>query len=67
MPEYRRAALRPARCQRFVAAEGIQLLGGIAYTWEHDQHLWVKRAMTGDLLFGTTREHREPLATIIGA
>ena len=53
-------------CQRFVAAEGIQLLGGIAYTWEHDQHLWVKRAMTGDLLFGTTREHRADVAALIG-
>ena len=53
-------------CQRFVAAEGIQLLGGIAYTWEHDQHLRVKRAMTGDLLFGTARRHREPVATAIG-
>jgi alkylation response protein AidB-like acyl-CoA dehydrogenase len=49
-------------CQRFVAAEGIQLLGGIAYTWEHDQHLWVKRAITGDLLFGTAREHRQVTA-----
>ena len=53
-------------CQRFVAAEGIQLLGGIAYTWEHDQHLWVKRAFTGDLLFGTARQHREPVANAIG-
>jgi alkylation response protein AidB-like acyl-CoA dehydrogenase len=52
-------------CQRFVAAEGIQLLGGIAYTWEHDQHLWVKRAFTGDLLFGTAREWREPVADFI--
>jgi alkylation response protein AidB-like acyl-CoA dehydrogenase len=52
--------------QRFVAAEGIQLLGGIAYTWEHDQHLWVKRAITGDLLFGTAREHRQPVADLIG-
>ena len=52
-------------CQRFVAAEGIQLLGGIAYTWEHDQHLWVKRAMTGDLLFGRVREHRARLAEIL--
>ncbi len=48
--------------QRFVAAEGIQLLGGIAYTWEHDRHLWVKRAMTGDLLFGGAREHRAAVA-----
>jgi alkylation response protein AidB-like acyl-CoA dehydrogenase len=53
-------------CQRFVAAEGIQLLGGIAYTWEHDQHLWVKRAFTGDLLFGGARQHREPVANAIG-
>jgi alkylation response protein AidB-like acyl-CoA dehydrogenase len=53
-------------CQRFVAAEGIQLLGGIAYTWEHDQHLWVKRAFTGDLLFGSARTHREPVAELIG-
>lgn len=53
-------------CQRFVAAEGIQLLGGIAYTWEHDQHLRVKRAMTGDLLFGTAREHRATLAGLVG-
>lgn len=47
---------------RFVGAEGIQLLGGIAYTWEHDRHLWVKRVMTGDLLFGGAREHREAVA-----
>jgi alkylation response protein AidB-like acyl-CoA dehydrogenase len=47
--------------QRFVAAEGIQLLGGIAYTWEHDQHLWVKRAITGGLLFGQAAEHRADL------
>ena len=49
-------------CQRFVAAEGIQLLGGIAYTWEHDQHLWVKRALTGDLLFGRAADHRRAVA-----
>jgi alkylation response protein AidB-like acyl-CoA dehydrogenase len=52
-------------CQRFVAAEGIQLLGGIAYTWEHDQHLWVKRALTGDLLFGSAAEHRKAVATAV--
>jgi alkylation response protein AidB-like acyl-CoA dehydrogenase len=27
-----------------VAAEGIQLHGGIAITWEHDMHLYFKRA-----------------------
>ncbi len=52
-------------CQRFVAAEGIQLLGGIGFTWEQDQHLWVKRAMTGDLLFGRIRDQRARLADIL--
>jgi alkylation response protein AidB-like acyl-CoA dehydrogenase len=52
-------------CQRFVAAEGIQLLGGIAYTWEQDQHLWIKRAMTGDLLFGRVREQRARSAALL--
>lgn len=52
-------------CQRFVAGEGIQLLGGIGFTWEQDQHLWVKRAMTGDALFGRIRDHRARLAEIL--
>ncbi|MEY2447430.1 MAG: hypothetical protein QOH79_906, partial [Acidimicrobiaceae bacterium] len=38
-------------CQKLVASDGIQLLGGIGYTWEHDQHLFVKRAKVSDALF----------------
>ena len=30
-------------CQRLLAKEGIQIHGGIGYTWEHDMHLYVKR------------------------
>jgi alkylation response protein AidB-like acyl-CoA dehydrogenase len=30
---------------RFIAAEGIQAHGGIAFTWEHDMHLHFKRAL----------------------
>src|SRR5262245_42696283 len=30
---------------RFIAAEGIQAHGGIAFTWEHDMHLFFKRAL----------------------
>ena len=33
-------------CQKLLAQEGIQCLGGIGYTWEHDMHLFVKRAKT---------------------
>ena len=52
-------------CQRFVAREGIQLLGGIGYTWEHDMHLFVRRAKTGDALFGTASQHRERIARLV--
>ncbi|MGW6120047.1 acyl-CoA dehydrogenase family protein [Nocardia sp. NPDC055165] len=38
-----------------VAAETIQLHGGIAITWEHDAHLYFKRAHATAELFGTGR------------
>ncbi|MBA9046442.1 MULTISPECIES: acyl-CoA dehydrogenase family protein [Streptomyces] len=37
---------------RAAAAEGIQLHGGIGFTWEHDAHLYFKRAAGDELLFG---------------
>lgn len=37
---------------RTVAGEAIQLHGGIGFTWEHDAHLYFKRAAADDLLFG---------------
>lgn len=39
-----------------VAAEGIQLHGGIAITWEHDMHLYFKRAHGSAQLLDTPRE-----------
>lgn len=45
-----------------VAAETIQLHGGIAITWEHDAHLVFKRAHALGQLFGTPAEHRAALA-----
>ena len=53
-------------CQRLVAQDGIQLLGGIGYTWEHDQHLWVKRAKVSDALFGNAAHHRQLIADALG-
>ncbi|MDN4174862.1 acyl-CoA dehydrogenase family protein [Nocardioides sp. SOB77] len=41
-----------------VAAETVQLHGGIAITWEHDAHLVLKRAHALGQLFGTARAHR---------
>jgi alkylation response protein AidB-like acyl-CoA dehydrogenase len=45
-------------CQRLTAKHGIQLFGGLGYTWENDIQLYVKRAKAGELLFGTTKDHR---------
>lgn len=45
-----------------IAAEAIQLHGGIAITWEHDAHLYFKRAHGSGELFGSAREHIERLA-----
>ncbi len=52
-------------CQRILAKEAIQIHGGIGFTWEHDVHLFVKRAKTGELLFGTSSEHRGRIADLL--
>jgi alkylation response protein AidB-like acyl-CoA dehydrogenase len=53
-------------CQRLLAQEGIQTLGGIGFTWEHDMHLYVKRGKSNDAVFGTGRQHRATVATLSG-
>ncbi len=53
-------------CQRLVVQDGIQLLGGIGYTWEHDQQLFVKRAKTSDALLGNAAWHRQQIAEALG-
>ena len=53
-------------CQKLMAQEGIQCLGGIGYTWEHDMHLYVKRQKVQAALFGTAAEHRGRVAAHIG-
>ncbi len=50
-----------------VAANGIQVHGGIGFTWEHDMHLYFKRAKVNELLFGDTTYHREIVARLIAA
>jgi alkylation response protein AidB-like acyl-CoA dehydrogenase len=56
------AKIAAGDCQRLLAKQGIQLHGGIGYTWEHDMHLYVKRIKTGEALFGTSAWHRAALA-----
>ena len=52
-------------CQRLVCKEGIQIHGGMGYTWESDVHLFVKRAKTLEALFGTGAQHRERIAELL--
>jgi alkylation response protein AidB-like acyl-CoA dehydrogenase len=53
-------------CQRLLVEEGLQLHGGIGYTWEHDLHFLLKRAKAGDALFGDAVAHRARLAARLG-
>ncbi|MCP3733506.1 acyl-CoA/acyl-ACP dehydrogenase [Sphingomonas sp. RP10(2022)] len=50
---------------RQVAADAIQLHGGIGFTWEHHAHLYFKRARASATWLGTADAHREALARII--
>jgi alkylation response protein AidB-like acyl-CoA dehydrogenase len=42
-----------------VAQESLQIHGGIGYTWEHDLHLFIRRAQTNSVLYGEPGWHRE--------
>ncbi len=48
------------------AKENIQIHGGIGFTWEHDAHLYLKRAKTSELLFGAPAAHRTRVADLVG-
>ena len=42
----------------------FQVFGGIAYTWEHDQHLYYRRLATDAALYGEPAWHRERICTL---
>ena len=63
------AALAYIHCsQAFTRAakECIQIHGGIGYTWEHDAHLYLRRAKSSELLFGPPARQRARLAELAG-
>jgi alkylation response protein AidB-like acyl-CoA dehydrogenase len=63
------ASLAKAYCSDayfHAAAENIQIHGGIGFTWEHDAHLYFKRAKSSELMLGDPSYHRELLAQRIG-
>ena len=50
---------------RRVMASGLQVHGGIGFTWEHDMHLYLKRAQLDQVTFGDAAHHRERLAALL--
>jgi alkylation response protein AidB-like acyl-CoA dehydrogenase len=47
---------------RHTAGEGIQIHGGIGFTWEHDMHIFFKRAKSSEVTFGDATWNRELVA-----
>lgn len=63
------AALAKAYCSDAFtdcAGNAIQLHGGIGFTWEHDAHLYFKRARSSATLLGDAVYHRERISQLIG-
>lgn len=65
-----RASLaKSAACDLYdaVADDGLQMHGGIGLTWEHDCHLFLKRAKLDNVLFGDSRTHLDRAFAGLGA
>jgi alkylation response protein AidB-like acyl-CoA dehydrogenase len=50
-----------------LTSEALQVHGGIGFTWEHDLHLYHRRAKANQLLFGDPFTHHERLAAAVEA
>ncbi len=50
---------------REVGNRAIQVHGGIGFTWEHDLHLYYRRAKASELMFGDATFHREMIARLV--
>jgi alkylation response protein AidB-like acyl-CoA dehydrogenase len=44
-----------------VVDDCVQMTGGIGVTWEHDIHMYSRRAAVGRAVFGTPEEHKDQL------
>jgi alkylation response protein AidB-like acyl-CoA dehydrogenase len=50
-----------------LTSEALQVHGGIGFTWEHDLHLYHRRAKANQVLFGDPFLHHERLAAVVQA
>ena len=56
-----------SEASRRVVASGLQVHGGIGFTWEHDMHLYIKRQQLDALSYGDASFHRQRLADLLRA
>jgi alkylation response protein AidB-like acyl-CoA dehydrogenase len=62
------ASMAKAWCSdasRRVMAAGLQVHGGIGFTWEHEMHLYLKRAQLDQVSYGDAAAHRDRVATLL--
>jgi alkylation response protein AidB-like acyl-CoA dehydrogenase len=59
------AASSARRAAHLCATEAIQIHGGIGFTFEHDLHLWMRRAFAGERQFGPADWHEDRLADLV--
>jgi alkylation response protein AidB-like acyl-CoA dehydrogenase len=62
------ASMAKAWCSdasRRVMATGLQVHGGIGFTWEHEMHLYLKRAQLDQVSYGDASAHRDRIATLL--
>ncbi len=52
---------------RRILKDGAQIHGGIGYTWEHDLHLYLRRATADEDTLGTTSWHLDRIADLLFA
>jgi alkylation response protein AidB-like acyl-CoA dehydrogenase len=52
-------------CYAALAADGVQLHGGIGFTWEHSAHLFLKRAMLNQFLHGDSAQQQDRVAELL--
>jgi alkylation response protein AidB-like acyl-CoA dehydrogenase len=50
---------------REVGNRGVQVHGGIGFTWEHDLQLYYKRSKAAETMFGDATFHRERIARAV--
>jgi alkylation response protein AidB-like acyl-CoA dehydrogenase len=63
------SAAKAIACDAYVkaAADSIQIHGGIGFTWEHDAHLYYRRALADQTMLGDSTSHRDAIAADVFA